>query len=109
MKKLVLAALSVALLALAGCGLSPQGFCEQRVDGECEKMWNCPGASGLKIGSDLGSCKSQYKSLCALVSGCADGKTFDAAAASSCITDRKAQTCEQAVMGEPASCANSCK
>ncbi|MEW5742739.1 MAG: hypothetical protein AB1938_27730 [Myxococcota bacterium] len=109
MKKLVLSLASLSLLLLSGCGLSPQGFCEQRADGECEKMWNCPGATGLKIGDDLASCKTQYRSLCVLAVGCADGKTFDAASASACITDRKAQTCEQAAMGEPASCTNACK
>jgi len=107
MKKLVLAALSSVALSACG-GLSPQAACENLVDPTCEKMWNCPGAV-LKVGSDLASCKTQYKSLCALATSCNDGKTFDSSAASACPNDIKAQTCEQYASGEPTSCQNVCK
>ncbi|MEW6432263.1 MAG: hypothetical protein AB1730_12215 [Myxococcota bacterium] len=111
MKKLALLVFSVASLALSACGgLTPQSACEQQADPLCEKMWNCPGSSGLKVGDDLASCKTQYRSLCVLASGgCSDGKTFDAAAASSCVTDLKAQSCDQYAAGQPATCANQCK
>jgi hypothetical protein len=111
MKKLALLALSVASLALSACGgLSPQSACEQQATPLCEKMWTCSGGSGLKIGSDQASCVTQYKSLCALAAGgCSDGKTFDSAAAQSCITDLKAQTCDQYAAGQPTTCSNQCK
>lgn len=110
MKKLVFAALAASSLVLAACGgLSPQSACEQQADPICEKMWNCTNSS-VKVGDDLASCKTQYKALCSLAAGgCADGKTFDAAAAQSCVTDLQAQSCDQYAAGQPATCANQCK
>jgi hypothetical protein len=101
---------ALSLLVSACGGITPQSACEQAVEPSCEKMWNCPGAGGLKIGSDLASCKSSYKALCALsAGGCGDGKTFDATAAQACPGELRAQTCEQFAMGQPASCSNFCK
>lgn len=111
MKTLRFVVPALLAVAFAACGgLTPQAACEQQADPLCEKMWNCPGASGLKVGDDVASCKTQYKSLCVLASGgCSDGKTFDATAAQSCIGDLKAQTCEQYAAGQPATCENTCK
>lgn len=107
MKKLVLAALSALTLAACG-GMSPQSACEAAVDPTCEKMWNCPNST-LKIGSDLASCKTEYKSLCSLASACSNGETFDSSAASACPGDITKQTCDEYKAGQPTSCQNVCK
>ena len=104
-------ALAVALCVLS-CGgplLTPQTACEEQIDAQCEKMWTCSNP-GLKIGSNQASCKTSYKSLCALAAGgCEAGKTFDANNAAACNPALKAQTCEQFQMGAPDVCKNQCK
>lgn len=104
---------AIAFLAaafLAGCGgppLTPVTACEESVEAQCEKQWSCPNP-GLKIGSDLASCKTQFKALCSL-STCDSPKTFDAMAASGCSAAVKAQTCDQFSAGMPDACKNACK
>ncbi|GEM_PF-3247306 len=101
----------IATFSLLACGapaLTPQTACEEQVDGTCDKMWNCPNAA-IKIGSDLESCKTQYKALCSLLTPCKDGTTFDASNAAACNPAIKAQSCDEYKAGPPSVCTNQCK
>ncbi len=108
MRRFIAVVATFGFFACGGVPLTPQTACEEQVGAQCEKMWTCPKAA-LKIGSDLESCKTQFKAFCALSTTCKDGKTFDAMNASACEPAIKAQTCEEFVADAPTSCKNQCK
>ena len=109
MNRFFVVAAALSLLACGAAPLTPLTACEDQIDAQCEKMWTCPNAA-VKVGKDQASCKTQYKSLCALTaSGCESGKTFDANNAAACGPALKAQTCDQFAAGAPEVCKNQCK
>lgn len=88
----------LSVLGLCACGPSPEQLCRDQATVDCERMWTCN--SSVKVGSDVGTCKTQMDALC----GLALGSKVDASKAEKCTAEKKAQTCEQYNAGEPASC-----
>lgn len=110
MKNLLPIVLAVVCAACGAPPLTAQTACEQQVSAQCDKMWNCTGTISFKVGKDLESCKTQYKTLCALAAGgCESPKTFDPMAAANCEPALKAQTCAEYMAGPPDACKNQCK
>jgi len=84
---------------LVGCGPSPQAVCEENMVVTCERMWTCDAAA--KIGSDVESCKSSAKGLCAIAVA---SSSYDLSKAEQCTKDTKAQSCEAYNAGKATSC-----
>ncbi|MEW6431639.1 MAG: hypothetical protein AB1730_09010 [Myxococcota bacterium] len=121
MNRLLVFSAAVLAFALSACGTSPEQLCNDAVAAMCNKMYTCyTGAELDAIKSQFGpteaDCTSKFKTQAACASkkdsstACETGKTYDASAASACVSDFKALSCE-ALKGNmtPTSCDNVCK
>ena len=97
MKKRSASLVVLAAIAFAACGDSSESICRARAAIDCERMYTCNTAT--KVGSDVAGCTTSLGALCALGAG-----TADVNAAQQCNVEKKAQTCEQYIAGQPASC-----
>ncbi len=110
-----------AVVAFSSCGLSPSAACKEGAKLACNKMYTCYTGvelDGIKtaMGATEADCvtkltaegkcdRSDYDTK-----PCDANETYDANAASACINDTKAQTCEALKAGtKVASCDKICK
>lgn len=121
MNRLFVFAAAALAFALSACGTSPEQACNDAVAASCNKMYTCyTGAELDAIKSQFGAteadCTTALKTAAACASkkdaasACETGKTYDAAAASSCVSDFKALSCDALKANmTPSSCNNVCK
>lgn len=115
------AAASLALVLSACGGTSPSAACNDAATAACDKMYSCYTGAELDAikmvyGADAAACASTLKTQqnCAAktdtTTACESGKTYDSAAASTCISEFKALSCDALKGGmTPASCNTVCK
>lgn len=109
-------AVAVAL-SLVGCGTSPTQACKDIAATTCNKMFSCyTGAEVDAIKTIFGATESECttkltaSSNCEKAEPCDAGKTYDANAATTCINEYKALTCDKLKAGNtPTSCNSVCK
>lgn len=122
MNRLFVFAAAALAFALSACGgASPEQLCKDATAATCNKLYTCyTGAEldGIKMiyGDTEAACATKLAtdSQCSAkkdsATACEAGKTYDSAAASQCVSDFKALTCD-ALKGNmfPTSCNNVCK
>lgn len=109
--------LLLGCLGAIGCGTSPTQACKDVVATTCKQIFTCYTSSEIDLiktifGESESACvtKLTASSNCEREEPCEGGKKYDAAAASTCIADYKALTCEQLKGGTSvASCEKVCK
>lgn len=103
------------------CGASPEQLCKDAVNIQCDKFFECATDEQKELlkaayGETAAECKTKLveTAKCAerkdTATACPDGQTYDAAAASKCVSDYSALTCDDLNAGTtPDSCDNICK
>lgn len=91
----------LGFLAVSACGgssdLTPVDACNQAMGAMCDKMFSCAGAMAaqLGMGANAADCKTQLvqQNCTADQVACPAGKTFQSAAAQTCIDTIKGMSC----------------
>lgn len=117
MNRLFVFAAATLAFALSACGTSPQQACKDITATTCNKLYTCyTGAEldGIKTayGATEADCvtKLQASAKCDATDVCDTGKTYDGSAASTCLSEFKALSCDALKAGNtPSSCNNVCK
>lgn len=96
---------ALAALALAGCTLTPQAYCNQVVQLTCDRTYECATEpvqqDALKrLYADKDDCLAKWKAQMGCDSytaerACGTQKTWNGAKASACMGDYRALTCAQ--------------
>jgi hypothetical protein len=103
------------VLALSGCGASPEEQCREAAATSCKKLFECwttaDDRARLMLGADAEACTQSASVRCeAPAVLCAAPHVWDAAAASQCTSEFAALTCSALRSGAtPPSCSNTCK
>lgn len=117
MKRILSAVALVLVLPVIGCGTSPQQACKDIVATTCKQMFTCYTATEVEVikaifGATETECTTKLTASanCEKTEPCATGKTYDTAAAATCVSDWKALTCDKVKAGTtPTSCSALCK
>jgi hypothetical protein len=122
MNRLFFFAAASLALALSACGgSSPSAACNDAASAACDKMYTCYTGAELDAikgiyGATAAECTTKLQTMqnCAAKTStsnaCETGKTYDSAAASTCISEFKALSCDALKANmTPASCNNVCK
>lgn len=121
MNRLFVFAAAALAFALSACGTSPEQLCKDAVAASCDKMYTCYTGAELdaiksSFGATAADCATKLEATAACstkkdaATACESGQTYDAAAASSCVSDFKALSCDALKSNmTPSSCNNVCK